>query len=141
MCKGDAIRAMGATDCNERSSRSHAILSFHVESQRVSHPPASSGAGAPSLGRSGGKGGGGGVRLGKLHLVDLAGRWVCACFLRVMCAAAARGNRWGVVQRASMRIGLQYCWGYLEVVTWRCVVGSSGKGAVLPPARARACVV
>ncbi|CAM9890820.1 unnamed protein product, partial [Hapterophycus canaliculatus] len=54
--KGDAVRAIGATDCNEHSSRSHAILSFHVESQR--------GAGA---------GAGGGVRLGKLHLVDLAG--------------------------------------------------------------------
>lgn len=77
--KGDAVRAIGATDCNEHSSRSHAILSFHVESQRVSsYPAAGAGAaGSSSLGKSsGGKGAGGGVRLGKLHLVDLAGRCV-----------------------------------------------------------------
>ncbi|CAM9991767.1 unnamed protein product, partial [Laminaria digitata] len=28
--RGDAVRATGATDCNERSSRSHAILTFHI---------------------------------------------------------------------------------------------------------------
>lgn len=68
---GDATRATASTDCNERSSRSHAILSFNVESQRVSCGAAASSVDASGAGR-GGKGGG--VRLGKLHLVDLAGR-------------------------------------------------------------------
>lgn len=63
VARGDAVRATAATDCNEHSSRSHSILSFHVESQRV------------NIGGGRGKGvEGGGVRLGKLHLVDLAGR-------------------------------------------------------------------
>lgn len=75
--KGDRTRATGATDCNERSSRSHAILSFHVESQRVSSALEGPGSVGGSVGgRVGARGvkAGGGVRLGKLHLVDLAGR-------------------------------------------------------------------
>ena len=52
--KGRKQRAVGRTNCNEHSSRSHAILTLHIESriskasQRV-------------------------VKLGKLHLIDLAG--------------------------------------------------------------------
>ncbi|GBG26450.1 Kinesin-like protein KIF3A [Hondaea fermentalgiana] len=53
---GSRNRAVGATDCNEHSSRSHAILTFYVES-RI--PSAN---GATSV-----------AKLGKLHLVDLAG--------------------------------------------------------------------
>lgn len=75
--KGDAVRATAATDCNEHSSRSHSILSFHVESQRADQG-SSSGSGASGVGEHGkgtaGKASGG-VRLGKLHLVDLAGRY------------------------------------------------------------------
>lgn len=69
VAKGDAVRATGATDCNEHSSRSHAILSFHVESQRVlsdGDVPGGTRVDGPAKGR---------VRLGKLHLVDLAGRY------------------------------------------------------------------
>lgn len=83
VARGDAVRAMGATDCNQHSSRSHAILSFHVESQRVSTSTAGAGLSSSSLGRSGGKGAAGGVRLGKLHLVDLAGRCVFAAVVVV----------------------------------------------------------
>lgn len=76
MSRGDAVRATAATDCNEHSSRSHSILSFHVESQRADLG-SSSGSGASGVGENGrgtaGKASGG-VRLGKLHLVDLAGR-------------------------------------------------------------------
>ena len=49
--RGNALRATGATNCNEHSSRSHAVLTLYVESRQ----------------------GGSEVRLGKLHLVDLAG--------------------------------------------------------------------
>lgn len=57
--KGLAARATGATRCNAHSSRSHAILSFSVETC----------GGESGVGASGG----GAVRMGKLHLVDLAG--------------------------------------------------------------------
>ena len=70
VARGDSTRATGATDCNEHSSRSHAILSLHVESQRVSSEGE-----ALTVGRGDGLAKGR-VRLGKLHLVDLAGRCV-----------------------------------------------------------------
>lgn len=69
------MRATGATDCNEHSSRSHAILSFHVESQRVSsdaEAPVGARVDGPAKGR---------IRLGKLHLVDLAGRYFLYYYL------------------------------------------------------------
>ena len=53
--RGNKSRAVGATQCNDVSSRSHAILTVHVES-RVNP-----------------KGGETELRLGKMHLVDLAG--------------------------------------------------------------------
>ena len=53
--RGNKSRAVGATQCNDVSSRSHAILTVHVES-RVNP-----------------KGGSTELRLGKMHLVDLAG--------------------------------------------------------------------
>jgi hypothetical protein len=55
--RGNKSRAVGATQCNDVSSRSHAVLTVHVES-RVS---------------CAGAGGASELRLGKMHLVDLAG--------------------------------------------------------------------
>jgi hypothetical protein len=75
---GNKARATAATNLNEHSSRSHSILTIHVESQRKVHlgdeqqpgdmattkaaPPAPSSRRAPRI-----------VCLGKMHLVDLAG--------------------------------------------------------------------
>jgi hypothetical protein len=53
--KGNRLRHVGATQCNDVSSRSHAILTVHVESESTS-------GGATAE-----------LRLGKMHLVDLAG--------------------------------------------------------------------
>ncbi|KAJ1455235.1 P-loop containing nucleoside triphosphate hydrolase protein [Pelagophyceae sp. CCMP2097] len=47
---GDRVRAHASTNCNEHSSRSHAILTIHVQRSEQ-----------------------GSVQVGKLHLVDLAG--------------------------------------------------------------------
>eukprot|EP01039_Chlorochromonas_danica_P008930 gene8930-9852_t len=58
IAKGNKYRATGATNCNEESSRSHAILTFHVES-RISTLIEGT---AKSE-----------IRIGKIHLVDLAG--------------------------------------------------------------------
>ena len=52
--RGLKMRAVGATNLNEHSSRSHSILTLHIESRE-----------SQSV-----------VRMGKLHLVDLAGRFV-----------------------------------------------------------------
>ena len=52
--KGRKNRAVGRTNCNEHSSRSHAILTLHIES-RISRAKQRV------------------VKLGKLHLIDLAG--------------------------------------------------------------------
>ncbi|KAJ1435063.1 P-loop containing nucleoside triphosphate hydrolase protein, partial [Ochromonadaceae sp. CCMP2298] len=52
--RGNKMRAVGATACNDFSSRSHAILTIHVESRILSHVKSE-------------------LRLGKMHLVDLAG--------------------------------------------------------------------
>jgi hypothetical protein len=35
MCAGDRNRTVGTTNCNAHSSRSHAVLTFHIESRRV----------------------------------------------------------------------------------------------------------
>jgi chromosome segregation ATPase len=51
---GNEARAVGVTNCNEHSSRSHAILTLYVESRASCENDAE-------------------VRVGKLHLVDLAG--------------------------------------------------------------------
>ena len=59
--KGNKYRVTSATQCNDVSSRSHAILTLHVESESV------------STGTPGGKTGSSELRLGKMHLVDLAG--------------------------------------------------------------------
>ncbi len=53
VCAGNHRRAMHSTDCNANSSRSHAILTIYIESSNNSE-----------------------VRVGKIHLVDLAGRLV-----------------------------------------------------------------
>ena len=50
--RGLKMRAVGATNLNEHSSRSHSILTLHIESRECQSV----------------------VRMGKLHLVDLAGR-------------------------------------------------------------------
>lgn len=54
----DKYRSIGATQCNDMSSRSHAILTLHVESRTPNalHPGLD-----------------GDLRLGKMHLIDLAG--------------------------------------------------------------------
>jgi hypothetical protein len=61
---GQRARAAGATNCNEHSSRSHAVLTFHIESRTMCTEATETGE----------------VRMGKLHLIDLAGR-------RVLCDA------------------------------------------------------
>lgn len=54
--RGNKSRSVGATQCNDVSSRSHAILTVHVESRLAAKDGAASE-----------------LRLGKMHLVDLAG--------------------------------------------------------------------
>ena len=58
---GDRARAAGVTNCNEHSSRSHAILTFHIESRALDHATTEAA---------------NEVKMGKLHLIDLAGRRV-----------------------------------------------------------------
>ena len=89
---GNKLRATGATNCNDVSSRSHAILTIHVESRVGSGrgseaspvPTTTVGVGVhSSLSASSStnslrdldpdSAGGGELRLGKMHLVDLAG--------------------------------------------------------------------
>ena len=60
--KGNKQRVVSATQCNDVSSRSHAILTLHVESENLA-------AGA----NPGDKAVVSELRLGKMHLVDLAG--------------------------------------------------------------------
>ena len=60
--KGNKYRVVSATQCNDVSSRSHAILTLHVESESLA-------AGA----NPGDKAVVSELRLGKMHLVDLAG--------------------------------------------------------------------
>jgi kinesin family protein 11 len=59
--KGNKLRAVASTNCNEESSRSHAILTFHVESKFNGTPTGPENLSKPE------------IRLGKIHLVDLAG--------------------------------------------------------------------
>ena len=64
IARGNRSRATGSTQCNDVSSRSHAILTLHVESRIASQTPtnlSNEGSLSPEL------------RLGKMHLVDLAG--------------------------------------------------------------------
>lgn len=64
IARGNRSRATGSTQCNDVSSRSHAILTLHVESRIASQVPvhvSNEGSLSPEL------------RLGKMHLVDLAG--------------------------------------------------------------------
>eukprot|EP01034_Spumella_vulgaris_P021576 gene21576-27614_t len=58
--KGNKVRVVGSTNCNDVSSRSHAVLTFHVESHRTNAT------GGEGVGKNG-------FQIGKLHLVDLAG--------------------------------------------------------------------
>eukprot|EP01038_Epipyxis_sp_PR26KG_P006383 gene6383-8793_t len=74
IAKGNKVRATGSTQCNDVSSRSHAILTFHVES-RVS-AAASTGnllESTTSSLTSTMMNNKTELRLGKIHLVDLAG--------------------------------------------------------------------
>ena len=75
IARGNKSRATGSTQCNDVSSRSHAILTVHVESRVSASSPA-----APSLTMKSSpskathsKSDGAELRLGKIHLVDLAG--------------------------------------------------------------------
>ena len=63
--KGNKYRVTSATQCNDVSSRSHAILTLHVESESVSTATTPVGVGKTT--------GVSELRLGKMHLVDLAG--------------------------------------------------------------------
>lgn len=88
IARGNKSRATGSTQCNDVSSRSHAILTLHVESRVGPSPSAPqspvkiSSMKSPTKGLGPVAGGGGGgkssrasaeLRLGKIHLVDLAG--------------------------------------------------------------------
>lgn len=76
IAKGNKLRAVGSTQCNDVSSRSHAILTIHVES-RYSTLLASTDStdnllstrSSSNIGRTPRTD----LRLGKMHLVDLAG--------------------------------------------------------------------
>jgi hypothetical protein len=86
IARGNKSRATGSTQCNDVSSRSHAILTLHVES-RIGPAPSDidSPAGSPAkpstikspskpFGVNKSKSPKGAeLRLGKIHLVDLAG--------------------------------------------------------------------
>ena len=75
IAKGNKLRAVGSTQCNDESSRSHAILTIHVESRHstsLSLDETDSIASARSSINSG-RSPRIDLRLGKMHLVDLAG--------------------------------------------------------------------
>ena len=78
VARADARRAVGATQMNARSSRSHQVTVVTVRRREGAggdaggDDDADAGGGAGGGGESGG-GGGGVTRVGKLHLVDLAG--------------------------------------------------------------------
>ena len=65
--RGNKHRAVGSTQCNDLSSRSHAILTLHVESKIVNarQPTTLNGTSSNGVPPE--------LRLGKMHLVDLAG--------------------------------------------------------------------
>ena len=65
--RGNKFRAIGSTNCNEQSSRSHAILTLHVESRATPNTDAS--VANSSISSSSNSE----WRIGKMHLVDLAG--------------------------------------------------------------------
>lgn len=64
IAKGNKQRVVASTNCNEVSSRSHAILTFHVESRLMSTDNSSSNSFVGNKAE---------MRIGKIHLVDLAG--------------------------------------------------------------------
>ena len=94
---GDRARAAGVTNCNEHSSRSHAILTFHIESRALDHATTE----ATNE-----------VKMGKLHLIDLAGRHARARERQPMrCVSRPReralpSRRRARAQRAIVVIGL-----------------------------------
>ena len=69
IARGNKTRAVAATQCNDFSSRSHAILTLHVESRVLN----THSQGADIAGGGGDQAGASELRLGKMHLVDLAG--------------------------------------------------------------------
>lgn len=84
IARGNKSRATGSTQCNDVSSRSHAILTLHVESRVGPSPSAPlspvktslkspTKGSAPVAAKSSRGGAGAELRLGKIHLVDLAG--------------------------------------------------------------------
>lgn len=73
---GRRNRSVGATLMNQDSSRSHSVFTITVEAAAIDRAP-DGGSGGSDSGSTGGAGGGGsGIRVGKLNLVDLAGRRV-----------------------------------------------------------------
>eukprot|EP01041_Mallomonas_annulata_P000281 gene281-505_t len=76
IAKGNKSRATGSTLCNEMSSRSHAILTIHVESRNLAvtqEPPFSSTTTNNTTSTTTSTEPTFELRLGKMHLVDLAG--------------------------------------------------------------------
>jgi Kinesin motor domain len=81
IAKGNKYRAMGSTQCNDTSSRSHAILTLHVESEVLAPSPATSMKNSPATSMKNASTTASTsrtshlpeLRLGKMHLVDLAG--------------------------------------------------------------------
>ena len=74
-----ASRTVGLTAMNRQSSRSHAVLTLHIE-QQVPGAPASSQAPGAAQGSAQGAvhGGGPALRRSQMNLVDLAGSERCA---------------------------------------------------------------
>jgi hypothetical protein len=72
IAKGNKHRAVGSTQCNDQSSRSHAVLTLHVESRVPSVSSLSTSASASDLSTLTASAPSD-LRLGKMHLVDLAG--------------------------------------------------------------------
>jgi hypothetical protein len=81
IAKGNKVRAVGSTQCNDVSSRSHAILTLHVESRvpkgteghSLSTNNSYNAEGLFNLSIGGQAPAPSELRLGKMHLVDLAG--------------------------------------------------------------------
>ena len=68
---GNQFRAVAPIQCNDLSSRSHSILTFHVESRVIMHSRHANA--SPEQVQQDGDGAMAELRLGKIHLVDLAG--------------------------------------------------------------------
>ena len=98
---GNQARAVGATNCNQHSSRSHSIVTLYVES-RIGFDSDSE------------------VRVGKLHLVDLAGS-------ERVSLSGAEGDT--LVETQSINLSLSTLGDVLSALSRNTMAQGQGKGA------------